>query len=359
MINKPKKVCIAMSGGVDSSLAAALLKNQGYDCIGIFLKFWQEPAKNCGIENKCCSQPAYEDAKKVAHKLGFPLYTLNFSQPFKKAVVDDFLAQFKKGCTPNPCVACNKFIKFGLLLKKAKLFGCDYLATGHYVKIKKDKTGNFILQTAKDKQKDQSYFLYNLKQNQLKQILFPLSDLTKPQVRQLAKKFNLSVYQKPESQEICFVPEKNHYSFLKRNLKLKPGPIKNPAGQILGWHDGLPLYTLGQRRGIKIGGPGPFYVIKLDYKNNTLIVSNSQNDKNLLTKKFQLKNINWLSGKAPKPNTKLGVKIRYQAKTIPANFSKNIVTLKTPQRAVMPGQSAVFYQGKTVLGGGIISRLIS
>ncbi|MFA5022606.1 MAG: tRNA 2-thiouridine(34) synthase MnmA [Patescibacteria group bacterium] len=359
MGNKPTKVAIAMSGGVDSAVAAALLKQQGFDCIGIFLKFWREEARVCGIENKCCSQAAYEDAKKVAHRLGFPLYTLNFSQPFKKTVVDNFLNQYKKGYTPNPCVQCNKFIKFGLLLQKAKLLGCDYLATGHYAKISKLKSQKLKLNQANDLNKDQSYFLYNLTQSQLKHLIFPLANLTKLQVRQLAKKFKLSVHQKPESQEICFIAEKNHYPFLKRNLKLKPGPIKNLSGQTLGQHDGLPLYTLGQRQGIKIGGPGPFYVVKINYKNNILFVSNNHNDKLIYTKKFELKNINWIFGQGPKKPAKFGVKIRYQAKTIPAVINKNIVTLKTPARAVMPGQSAVFYQGSEVLGGGIIKRLLS
>ena len=345
-----------MSGGVDSSVAAALLKKQGYICIGIFMKFWTE--KKTDIENKCCSADAYNDARRVANILGFPLYTLDFQQPFKKTIVDDWLKKHQQGLTPNPCIRCNQFIKFDLLLAKAKVFGCDYLATGHYVRIgNRSPVADYRLLQAKDKQKDQSYFLYTLTQNQLKHLIFPLGNLTKTEVRIIAKELKLPVYQKAESQEICFIPEKTHYPFLKRHLVLKSGPIKNLAGKTLGRHDGLPLYTLGQRQGIKIGGIGPFYVIKLDYKTNTLFVSNNRDDKLLYTKKFKIKEPNWILGRAPNKSEKFGVKIRYQAKTISCNINKNIVTLKTPARAIMPGQSAVFYQNQTVLGGGIISSI--
>ena len=355
------KVAIAMSGGVDSSVAAALLKKQGYDCIGVFMKFWTEAETD--LENKCCSADAYNDARRVAGKLGFKLYTLNFKESFKKAVVDQWLKEHQKGNTPNPCINCNKFIKFDLLLKKVKMLRCDYLATGHYARLRREIPNSKFqipktkLMQAKDKQKDQSYFLYTLKQSQLKHLLFPLGNLTKTEVRQLAKEFGLPVYEKPESQEICFVPEKTHYPFLKRQLKLKPGLIKTINGKTMGRHEGLPLYTLGQRQGIKIGGSGPFYVVKLDYKTNTLFVSKNQNDKMLCTKKFKIKNASWIAGRAPKPSEKLRVKIRYQAKTIPAVIKENTVTLKTPQRAIMPGQSAVFYQDRQVLGGGVIDKI--
>ncbi len=361
-LTKNNKVAIAMSGGVDSSVAAALLRKQGYDCIGIFMKFWTE--KKTDLENKCCSLDAYTDARKVANRLGFPMYTLNFQQLFKKAVVDDWLKKHQRGLTPNPCIRCNQFIKFDLLWQKAKMLGCDFLATGHYVKIRKQKSENrnlslisdfLFLEVAEDKQKDQSYFLYTLTQSRLKHLLFPLGNLTKTEVRAIAKKLKLPVYQKPESQEICFVSEKTHYPFLKRHLNLKPGPIKDLAGKILGQHQGLPLYTLGQREGIGIGGIGPFYVVRLDYKTNTLVVSSNRDDKLLYTKKFKIRETNWISGQPPKRGQRFGVKIRYQAKTIPCIINKNIVTLKIPQRAITPGQSAVFYKNKIVLGGGIIN----
>ncbi len=357
IVKKNIKVCIAMSGGIDSSVAAALLKKQGYNCIGIFMRFWKEADSK--IQNKCCSADAYNDARIVANRLGFNLYAFNFKDQFKKEVVDKWLIEHKKGNTPNPCINCNKFIKFGYLLSKAKKLGCNYLATGHYVKKIEKKENNKIiygLACGNDKNKDQSYFLYNLKQQELKHLIFPLGNYLKSETIRLAKKFNLPVYQKPESQEICFIPEKTHYPFLKRHLKLKPGQIKNSAGKVIGRHPGLPLYTLGQREGIGIGGIGPFYVVGLNYKTNTLFVSNKHNDKLLYSNKFKIKNINWIRGQAPKNSEIIGVRIRYQAKTIPAKIKKNIVILKYPVRAVMPGQSAVFYKGRKLIGGGVIQN---
>ncbi len=370
MKKQKNKVCIAMSGGVDSAVAAAILKKQGFECVGIFMKFWQE--QETQIENKCCSVQAYDDARKVANRLGFRLYTLNFKQPFKKTVVDQWLKGHQKGNTPNPCIYCNQLIKFGLLLEKAKLLGCDYLATGHYVKIvtsdKRQETSEkyqknlshvscrLSLEQARDKHKDQSYFLYTLTQDQLKYLIFPLGNYTKTEVRALAKKFKLPVYQKPESQEICFVPDKTHYPFLKRHLNLRLGPIKNTSGETIGRHEGLPLYTLGQRQGIKIGGTGPFYVVRLDYKTNTLVVSNEKDDPKLYTKKFSIKENNWIGGQ-PKWPFNCQVKIRYQAPSVKCQINKNQITLAKPQRAIMPGQSAVFYLGQKLLGGAIIDKI--
>ena len=352
-----------MSGGVDSSVAAALLQSQGYDCVGLFMKFWAEGEAE--KENKCCSLQAVTDARKVCGQLGMPFYVLNFKSEFKKIIVDDFIRQYQDGLTPNPCVRCNKFIKFDLLLKKAKALGCEYLATGHYIRLRREiqnskfqipkiKNENLKLYQAKDKKKDQSYFLYNLKQSQLEHLLFPLGNYTKPQVRILARKLKLPVAEKSESQEICFVAEKTHYPFLQRHLKLVPGEIVDRDGRVIGAHAGLPLYTLGQRKGIKVGGIGPFYVVALDYKKNRLSVSNRKNDKKLFKTVFRLKTVNWISGQAPKGG-KLGVKIRYQAKTIPAKIYKNQVILNQPERAIMAGQSAVFYRGRELLGGGIIA----
>ena len=347
-----------MSGGVDSSAAAALLVKQGYNCIGIFMKLWSEPNSSACQENKCCSADAFADARKVAHQLGFPIYTLNLSHEFKKIIVDDFLKQYQNGKTPNPCIRCNKFIKFDLLLKKAKGLGCNYLATGHYAKITNNKNHKLELQLPKDKHKDQTYFLYNLNQRNLKHLIFPLSNLEKTQTRRIAQDQGLAVYQKPESQEICFVPEKSHYSFLKKYLKLTPGKIVDEKGKVLGQHEGLALYTLGQRKGIKVGGIGPYYVIRLDRKRNNLVVSNQKNSQEIKTKIFKLANTNWISSQAPLANQKIKVKIRYQAAPVSAKIKNNLVTLAKAQRAVMPGQSAVFYQGQRVLGGGIINKII-
>jgi len=343
-----------MSGGVDSSVAAALLKQQGYDCVGIFMKLWHDPKAKVCRENLCCSTEAYEDARKIAHKLGFPIYTFNYAQTFKQKIVNKFLKEYQKGKTPNPCIDCNKYIKFDLLLKTALKLGCNYLATGHYLKIAQEKNHKYKIFCASDKNKDQSYFLYNLKQDQLAHLIFPLGKYQKSETRKIAEKLKLPVFEKPDSQEICFISESDHYSFLKRNLKLKSGPIKNLDGKILGQHQGLALYTLGQRKGIKVGGTGPYYVVKIDKRNNTLYISNNFNEKKIYHQKFKIKNINWISGKKPS-NKNLSVKIRYQAKPVKARIEGSTVYLKKTQRAVMPGQSAVFYAGKELLGGGIIA----
>lgn len=355
---KGKKVAIAMSGGIDSSVAAALLKKQGYDCIGIFMKFWTDESVSKKVENRCCSQESYQKAKRVADSLDFPLYTLNFKKDFFKLVVDDFLQQYQKGLTPNPCIRCNKFIKFNLLLKKAIKLGCDYLATGHYVRKKKSKNDQFNLYRAKDKKKDQSYFLYSLNQQQLKYLIFPIGNYTKEEVKRLAKKYKLPAQWVRESQEVCFVPKKGLEDFLKRHLKLKPGDIITTDGKVVGKHEGLALYTRGQRRGIKIGGIGPFYVVRKDFKNNNLIVSKNKDDKQLYSKEFIVKNTNWLDHKSKLKN-KYRVQIRYQAKPVNCQIkslqkNKYVITSRVPIKAVTGGQSAVLYDGDRLLGGGII-----
>ena len=351
--SKKGRVCIALSGGVDSSVAAALLKKQGYDCIGIFMKLWHDPLADSCRENLCCSAQAYEDARKVAHKLGFEIYTLDFSKQFKQKIVDYFLAEHKKGNTPNPCVACNKFIKFNLLLKTALALDCDYLATGHYLRLKKNKVKNYRVFRGKDNDKDQSYFLYNLKQEQLNHLLFPLGDFTKDQVRAMAKKMKLPVYQKPESQEICFISEKDRYPFFKKYLKTEIGPVVNSKGQEIGKHKGYALYTPGQRKGLNIGGGPAYYVNKISPKNNKIHVIDNSEDKSLFSKSFKIKNINWILQK-PKAGKKIQVKLRHQAKPVKAKVINKEVFLDCPARSVVAGQSAVFYYGNELLGGGII-----
>lgn len=373
-----------MSGGVDSSVAAKLLKDQGYDIIGIFLHFWKEE-NNCACsENKCCSSSAYADANRVCQKLGIRLYTLNFSREFKKDVVDNFLAEYKSGRTPNPCVRCNKLVKLGLLIKKAKQLGYDFIATGHYARIKskvppirrtgasqKSKVGEYKLVKAKDENKDQGYFLYNLTQEQLAHLIFPIGDYKKEKVRQIAEKYKLPVAKKKDSQEICFIPEKNHNEFLKRNLKMKSGSIKTKDGKIIGKHNGLPLYTIGQRKGVEIGGIGPFYVAKMDNKKNTLFVVKDGNNPLLFKKELIAKDVNWISGLAPKLPLKCQAVIRYRHKPVQCvikkikkqkdkkakkqeEVEKYLVKFSKPQRAVTSGQSVVFYKGEEVLGGGVI-----
>jgi len=349
---KKKKIVIAMSGGVDSSVAATLLKEAGFDVIGIFMKFWKDSSNSSeqAGENRCCSVESEKLARLVANQIEIPFYILNVEKEFKKRVVDYFLKEYKAGNTPNPCIVCNKEIKFGILIDKALKLGADFVATGHYAQTKKRK-----LLKGRDKNKDQSYFLWQLNQKQLSRVLFPVGNYTKPEVRKLARKFNLPTAQTPESQEVCFIDDSAN-NFLKKYLKTKPGNIKDVSGKILGKHQGLWFYTIGQRRGLEIS-QGPWYVVNKDFKKNILIVS--KNEKDLLKKEFIVKNVNWISGKEPKLPITAEVKIRYKSAFVKARilkYKKDSVKIifEKPQIAVTPGQSAVFYAGQQLLGGGII-----
>ena len=332
---------------MDSSTTVALLKENGYNVVGVFMKFWKEPSRR--NENKCCSVEAKRDAQAVAIKLRIPFFVIDVKKEFKKRVVDYLIREYKKGNTPNPCIECNRWIKFRFLFNELNKLKADYVVTGHYARIIKNEK----LKIAKDKTKDQSYFLWTLNQKQLAKILFPLGDYTKEQVRGLAKKFKLQIHEKRDSQEICFV-NTTIQDFLKKNLSpealAKDGPVLTTNGRKVGEHEGLIFYTIGQRKGIKIGGIGPFYVVKKDFRNNALIVSNSEKD--LLQKEMMVKNVNWILGKPFSGKCK--VKIRSMAKPVPAIIKGNKVIFDKPQRAITSGQSAVFYKGDEVLGGGII-----
>jgi len=319
-----------MSGGVDSSVAAALIKKSGAETMGVFMYLY--PGSLKGSEKK---------AQKVAKILGIPFYVLNFEKEFKKKVIDYFL----------------KEIKFGLLMKQAKKMKADFLATGHYVKKSAKKTKLiYKLLRAKDKSKDQSYFLWKLNQGQLKHTLFPLGNYTKEEVKSLAKKFKLPVLNIPESQEICFIKNTCH-DFLNRYLKLNLGKIVDAKGKIIGKHNGLWFYTVGQRKGIKLPG-GPFYVVDKNLKKNLLIVS--KNKKDLERKELIAENVNWISGKEPNLPLKIKAKIRYRHELASAIIcrekqkTKYKILFKKSQRAITPGQSVVFYKGQELLGGGII-----
>ena len=363
-----RRILVAMSGGVDSSVAAALLKKDGFDVVGIFMKFWKDGKSG---QNRCCSAESEKLARLVAKKIDIPFYVLNVEKEFKRKVVDYFLREYKKGNTPNPCVVCNKEIKFGFLIKKALSLGADHMATGHFARTsladvifsatrasltghpRLKKITSARLLKAKDKEKDQSYFLWQLNQKQLSHILFPVGNYTKPEVRKLAKKFKLPTAQTPESQEVCFIQNTTN-DFLRKYLKTKPGKILDAAGKALGQHQGLWFYTIGQRRGIGLSG-GPYYVVAKDFKKNNLIVS--KNKKNLKSDEFFAKNINWIN--SVKLPLKAEVKIRYKtnsAKVKILKYKKNSVKVifEKPQLAVTPGQSAVFYRGKKLLGGGVI-----
>lgn len=358
------RVVIAMSGGVDSSVAAALLKDAGYDCIGMHLRFWNDPAASCVPENKCCSAESRENAKATADALGIPFHVFNVEVPFKKHVVDYFLQTYKEGKTPNPCVECNRNIKFGVLMRKMEELGADYVATGHYVR--KLKTKKHELWMAKDKTKDQSYFLYHLGQDKLPWILFPLGDYTKREVFKLARKFGLAhAREKKESQDICFFAERTPHEFLKRHLDGKarlPGPIMTTNREVIGVHEGLPFYTIGQRKGIKIGGAsGPWFVVKIDRKRNALIVGKKED---LLRKSLEVSDLSFVSGKIPKKDAWIDVKIRYRFPPQRAKLYVNLgkgrpagtVIFEKPVAGISPGQSAVFYDGEKMLGGGKIMR---
>ena len=350
---------MAMSGGVDSSVAALLLTQKGYDVIGVYMKGWSLTS---------CAEEDARDARRVAGALGISFYIFNFEDEYKKSVVDYMISGYAKGETPNPDVMCNKEIKFGLFLKKALALGADYIATGHYIR----KVGDKLIK-AKDGNKDQSYFLWTLKQGQLKHCLFPIGDYTKPQVRALAKKWNLPTANKPDSQGVCFIGEINVAEFLKEKLGKNPGLIKNINGKTIGTHDGAIFYTIGQRKGIGIKGSLPgeqgkvYYVASKNFKTNTLFVAEGK-DKNLFANKLIVKNINWISGKAPKLSLKCLARIRYRqylqkttifeipnSKNLKSKSYKLKAEFYEPQRAITPGQSAVFYS-KTgeLLGGGVI-----
>ena len=355
-----KKVVVAMSGGVDSSVAAALLKRAGVDVIGVFMKFWSESKKGelAGF-NRCCSLEAEKRARKVAKILKIPFYVFNFEKEFKKKIVDCFLKEYRAGRTPNPCVVCNKEIKFGLLLEKALRLNADFVATGHYAKIKKIENRKqkieYRLLKGRDKNKDQSYFLWQLNQKQLKHVLFPVGDFNKVQVRKLAKKFKLPAFEVPESMEICFV-QITINDFLKKYLKEKVGNIVDKKGRILSRHQGLWFYTIGQRKGIGLAG-GPYYVLDKDFKKNLLIVTKTRKD--LYKKELMVKNVNWVLGKSPKLPLKIKAKIRYRHKPVSATIykiqdTKYKILFDNPQPAITPGQSVVFYRGQELLGGGII-----
>lgn len=360
---KGKRVLVAMSGGVDSSVTAALLVKSGYEVIGITLKLFCY-AKNKLQKKACCSMEAITDARAVCRTLGIKHYVIDCEDKFAKEIIDNFVTEYARGRTPNPCVRCNGLIKFALLFQKAKELGADFVATGHYAKIQKNKKtinqeNKYSLLAGEDKEKDQSYFLYTLTQEQLKHLLFPIGGYTKSEVRNIAKRAGLKIHDKAESQEICFV-ENNYRDFLRERLgkKIKPGNIVDMAGKILGKHLGLPFYTLGQRKGIGLGGGQPFYVAGFNAKKNQLIVSHEIKD--LMRQELMAINVNWISGDKPKLPFKVKAKIRYRhpgAEAIVTAQGKDYkVKFKKSQQAITPGQSVVFYKGREVLGGGIIKE---
>lgn len=346
--NLKKKVVVAMSGGIDSSIAAALLIEEGYEVLGVTMRLYE------GDEN-------FEAAQQVAQQLGIPWHILDFRREFNRLVIDYFCQEYLAGRTPNPCVICNLKIKFGLLLEKAKSLGADHIATGHYAINEYDKKSDrFLLKRGVDENKDQSYFLYRLNQDILPYVLFPLGRFKKRQSRELAKKFGLRNYKEEESQEICFIQEGDYRKFLRQNVleSIKQGKFVDKLGNILGAHQGIPFYTIGQRKGLGISSNTRKYVIKIDPQENTVILSEEED---LYQDKLIIKDLNFISGDKLSDSIKVEVKIRYNSKKAPAIVSpyqddEIVINFKKPQRAITPGQSAVFYQGDIVIGGGIIEK---
>ena len=350
-----------MSGGVDSSATAALLIEQGYEVIGITLKLWPQDCVN-RAEDKCCGPQAVTDARSVCDKLDIPYYLIDEAAEFQKHVIQYFADEYKAGRTPNPCVMCNQNLKFGRLIDRADQLGADFIATGHFARVERQpgESGRYLLKRGRDSRKDQSYFLFSLRQDQLARIIFPLGEKTKSDTREVARHCNLKTADKEESMEICFVPDNNYGGFLQQaNLVQKHrGDIVNVHGHVLGQHDGIEFYTIGQRKGLGITTPKPVYVVELDAENNRVMVG----DESALDRdEFTADRCNWHPFEQLTEAIEVTAKIRYnhpgQAATVsPLENGKVKVKLHSPARAITPGQATVFYQEDLVVGGGWIMR---
>lgn len=358
-----RRVVVAMSGGVDSSVAAALLKEQGYEVIGVTLNLWPKlsPEEALARHDACCSLSAVEDARRVADKLGIPHYVLNFKDIFQTTVIEDFIREYARGRTPNPCIRCNEFVKFEALLGRAKGLGADYLATGHYARIRYDAPADrYLLMKSADASKDQTYVLYVLKQHQLAHILMPLGDFTKANTRKMAHQRSLPVAEKAESQEICFVPENDYGVFLLEHIPegAKAGPIEDKQGRVLGRHKGIMFYTIGQRRGLGLTSPEPLYVTDIQAERNVIVVGP---ERELYHHELIADGLNLISVARIPGEMSVRAKIRYrspEADAVVRQIDENSVHVRfaEPQRAITSGQAVVFYQGEVVVGGATISK---
>jgi tRNA-specific 2-thiouridylase len=369
---KNKTVVLGMSGGVDSSVCAALLVEQGYNVIGITIKTFNYDDVGGTIEGdkSCCSLDGINDARIIAAKLGFPHYVMDFSEVFGKEVIDNFIDEYMHGRTPNPCVICNRKIKWEELLRKGKQLGADYVAMGHYAKLRMDDTtGRYVISRGKDEKKDQSYMLWNVTQDSLDHTLFPLADLTKEEVRSLAVKYGLRTAAKGESFEICFITDNNYERFLKHKVpqleSMVAGGEIRLNGEKIGEHNGFPFYTVGQRKGLGIAHPDPLYVTSIDFKQNTINVGY---EKELLHNKLFASQLNLIKYADLNAGKRLTVKIRYKDTDEPAvvtqldgtgNGNGRVrIEFDSPKRAITPGQSVVFYEGDDLVGGAIIDQTV-
>ena len=351
-----------MSGGVDSSTTAWLLKERGYEvigatmCIGTLDRTETAPARCCGLAD-------IEDARRVALQLEIPFYVFHLKEEFEREIIEYFCEEYSLGRTPNPCILCNEKVKFGSFLKKALELGADYLSTGHYARLEFDeRLKQYLLKKGLDRRKDQSYVLFSLDQDQLRYVLFPLGEYQKEEVRRKALEVGLRVHDKPESQEVCFIQESSYHSFLQERLGglIEPGPIMDQKGNILGKHKGIPFYTIGQRRGLRLAKGRPLYVIGIDRKRNALIVGE---EREVYEDTFIVNTLNWINFQEVTSSLSAQVKIRYkhpgsEAVISPKEKGEVEVKFKSPQKAITPGQAAVFYDGETVLGGGWIKEVV-
>jgi tRNA-uridine 2-sulfurtransferase len=361
VLKKASRVVVGMSGGVDSSATAALLQEQGYDVIGITLKLWPQDCVS-RAEDKCCGPQAVSDARAVCAKLGIPYYLIDEAADFQTHVIQYFADEYKAGRTPNPCVMCNQNLKFGRLLQRARQLGAEFIATGHFARVEAAPDGSrTLLKRGRDLHKDQSYFLFSLRQDQLARAMFPLGEKTKSDTREVARHCHLKTAEKQESMEICFVPDNDYGSFLRKAKLVGPhrGEIVNLEGQVLGHHEGIEFYTVGQRKGLGLSSPRPLYVIELDPARNRVIVGDDLAA--LERAEFVAERCNWIPFAAPTGEFEAMVKIRYNhsgttATIVPLGDGRARVQLHTAQRAVTPGQAAVFYQKDLVVGGGWITR---
>jgi tRNA-specific 2-thiouridylase len=351
-----KKVVVAMSGGVDSSVAAALLKEQGYDVSGMMLRLWSEPGKE--ESNRCCTPDAMAQARRVAGILDIPFYVIDAKDVFKETVVQYFLDGYARGETPNPCLMCNRQIRWTFLLNHALALGAEFMATGHYVRIQDSENGTRELLRAVDHGKDQSYVLHVLKQDQLKHALFPVGDYPKPEIRAIAEKFGLPTATRKDSQDLCFLAGDDYRNFLQRNAAemLQPGDIVTQDGRTIGQHNGLANYTIGQRKGLGVASAVPLFVLSKQAVSNALVVGTQEE---LGVSEIIVRDVNWSNGRMPDGPFRAVVKTRYTAKEVPAlvrplEGAQASVTFDAPVRDATAGQAAVFYQDELLIGGGII-----